>query len=156
MITDSMVFFTPSLITVNAHYTLQTAHCKLHTAHCTHYCTVWHTADCMNTVYCSQYTVQCTLHTVHSTFHTEHFKLYNEYITLYIIPGPGNLHRGNICQCYPCRSSTIWQRTGCSIMSVSHTPNQASRTQVILNSGLRPSFNITQCSHLVLFWGMGH
>ena len=43
--------------------------------------------------------------------------------TLLIIPRPGHLHRGNICQCYPCRSRAIWQQTGCSIMSVSHTPN---------------------------------
>ena len=42
---------------------------------------------------------------------------------LVIIPRPGHLHRGNICQCYPCRSSIIWWRTCCSIMSVSHTPN---------------------------------
>ena len=42
---------------------------------------------------------------------------------LFIIPRPGHLHRGNICQCYPCRSSFIWQRTGCSTISVSHTPN---------------------------------
>ena len=42
-------------------------------------------------------------------------------------------------------------------MSVFYTPNQASlRTLVILNSGLRPKFNITQCSQLGLVWGMGH
>ena len=43
-----------------------------------------------------------------------------------------------ICQCYPCRSSAIWEQTGCSIMSVSHTPNYALRTLVILNSGCAP------------------
>ena len=43
------------------------------------------------------------------------------------------------------------ENTGCGIMSVSHTPNQALlRTLVMLNSGLRPSFNITQCSQLGL------
>ena len=47
--------------------------------------------------------------------------------------------------------------TGCGIMSVSHTSNQALlRTLVMLNSGLRPSSNITQCSQLCLFWGIGH
>ena len=35
----------------------------------------------------------------------------------------GYIPRGNICQCYPCRSCAIWEQTGCSIMSVSHTPN---------------------------------
>ena len=49
------------------------------------------------------------------------------------------------------------ENTGCGIMSLSHTPNQASlRTRVMLNSGLRPSFNITQCSQLSLVWGMEH
>ena len=49
------------------------------------------------------------------------------------------------------------ENTGCGIMSVSHTPNQASlRTLVMLNSGLRPSFNITQFSQLGVVWGMGH
>ena len=43
--------------------------------------------------------------------------------TLCIITRPGHLHGGNICQCYPCRSSAIWQRTDCSIISVSHTLN---------------------------------
>ena len=47
--------------------------------------------------------------------------------------------------------------TGCGIMSVSHTPNQALlRALVMFNSGLRPSFNITQCSKVDLVWGMGH
>ena len=42
-------------------------------------------------------------------------------------------------------------------MSVSQTPNQALlRTLVMLNTGLRPSFNITQCSQQGLVWGMGH
>ena len=41
------------------------------------------------------------------------------------IPRPGHLHKGNICQCYPCRSRAIWRQTGCSIniMSLSQTPN---------------------------------
>ena len=30
------------------------------------------------------------------------------------------------------------------------------RILVILNSGLRPLFNIIQCSQLGLVWGMGH
>ena len=48
------------------------------------------------------------------------------------------------------------ENTDCGIMSVSHTPNQALlRTLVMLSSGLRPSFNITQCSQLGLVWGMG-
>ena len=47
--------------------------------------------------------------------------------------------------------------TGFGIMSVSHTPNQALlRTLVMLNSGLRPLFNVTQCSQLGLVWGIGH
>ena len=42
-------------------------------------------------------------------------------------------------------------------MSVSHTPNHALlRTLVMLNSGLRPSFDIDQCSQLGLVWGTGH
>ena len=49
-------------------------------------------------------------------------KLFSIIWILYIIPLPGHLHRGNICQCYPCRSRAIWLQTGCSIMSVSHTP----------------------------------
>ena len=49
--------------------------------------------------------------------------LYYSRLTLLIIPRPGHLHRGNICQCYPCQSKVIRWRTGCSIMSVSHTPN---------------------------------
>ena len=49
------------------------------------------------------------------------------------------------------------ENTGCGIMSVSHTPNQAlMRTLVMLNSGLHPSFNITQCSQFGLVCGMGH
>ena len=51
----------------------------------------------------------------------------------------------------------VIENTGCGIMSVSHTPNQAMlRTLVMLNSGLCPSFNITQCSQLGLVWVMGH
>ena len=53
--------------------------------------------------------------------------------------------------------SRIIEITGCGIMSVSHTPNQALlRTLEMLNSGLRPSFNISQCSQLSLVLGMGH
>ena len=47
--------------------------------------------------------------------------------------------------------------TGCGKMSESHTPNLALlRKLVMLNSGLRLSFNITQCSQLDRVWGMGH
>ena len=49
------------------------------------------------------------------------------------------------------------ENTGCGIMSLSHTPKQALlRTLVMLNLGLRPSLNITQCSQVGLVWGMGH
>ena len=49
------------------------------------------------------------------------------------------------------------ENTGCGILSVYHTSNQALlKTLVMLNSGLRPTFNITQCSQLCLFWGIWH
>ena len=49
------------------------------------------------------------------------------------------------------------ENNDCGVMSVSHTTNQAlPKTLLMLNSGLRPSFNITQCSQLGLVWGMGH
>ena len=45
--------------------------------------------------------------------------------------------------------------TGCGIMLVSHTQNQALLTTLVtLNSGLHPLFNITQCPKLGLVWGM--
>ena len=59
----------------------------------------------------------------------------NKRYKLYIIPRPGHLHRGNVCQCYPCRSRPIWRLAGgCSIMAVSHTTNQALRTLSVLIS----------------------
>ena len=77
-------------------------------------------------------------------------------VTLNILPRPGNLHRGNICNSYPCRSRAIWVADQLQYNVSAHTLNQASRTLVIINSGLRPSFNITKCSHLGLVWGRGH
>ena len=42
-------------------------------------------------------------------------------------------------------------------MSVTHTPNQTLlKTLVMLNSGLRPSLNITQVFKLGPFLGKGH
>ena len=100
---------------------------------------------------------------------------------LCIIPQPVYFYGGNICECSPCADVyhcdwcvsvvhwfclsvqlvtsllRIMKNTGCGIMSVSHNPNQALlRTLVTLNLGLRPSFNITQCSQLTLVWGMEH
>ena len=111
----------------DVHNTLHTAHYK--NMHYTLYTTrMYTTHQTQRTAYC---TLQgCTRHT-ESTLHIKLSKLntlnmahlLGVHWTLDIIPRPGNLHIGNICQCYPCRSRAIWRRTGSSIMSVSHTPN---------------------------------
>ena len=103
------------------------------------------------------------------------------WLTFFIIPRPGYFYRGNICECPTCtdvclcdwsESMVHWfclsvqlvtpiqrliESTDCVILSVSHTPNQALlRTLEVLNLGLRPLFNITECSQLGLVRDMGH
>ena len=111
------------------------------------------------------YTIHCILYTIHLKLFTIYCTLYHGLATFTEVTFV-NVHHVQmstfVIEVYPwfCLShctTKIIENTGCGIMSVSHTPNQALlRTLVMLNLGLRPSFNITQCSQLVLVWGMGH
>ena len=132
------------------HCSLCSVHCALCSVQCA-LCSIEFAVPCIlsavcsvqcpfHSVQCAVCSVQCAVCTVPAPAQhqlTEHLarrvlgaagvctvaRLQARQCTVYIIPQPGNLHKGNICQCYPCRSRAVWRQTGCSIMSVSHTPN---------------------------------